>query len=570
MKAKPVTLPPVRPSAGIQRNYQAKIDRLIREMQADIRRVLLPDYDAADFAQDETPVATVTQALRTLSRKWLANFDLLSREMAIHFVQAIGQRSDFQLRNALRRGGMSVRFQLTPSQANIIEATVEENVSLIKSIAQQHLTEVEGLVMRSVVKGRDIGQLAKGLRQRYDITRRRAAFISRDQNAKATGALQANRQAELGLMALWLHSAGGKHPRPTHVANSGNEYDPAKGWYDPAVGEWILPGQLINCFPGNTCVGLESGVIALWRTPFDGPMVNIKIGADLIESTPNHPILTARGWLRADEIDRGDYVVCMAKQSRDVVHDGEHNRVTTFEELFEAGAREFGYVRRAGVGFDFHGQIPNSYVDEIIVINDGLGRDVEASVSKDLGQFIFPDAKTLGDSALFRGINEIAHAHLAGGSDILATQFRSVSLGSHNASIAARAHHSLPHEHVSDISGRMARTAQVGGNRGGSHAGLVERNDLIGMGAPVEEGMGLDAHRLELLAQLIGIAPNRSGSVFQLGTRFYELRRVEDKGVRDFSGHIYTMQSLSGHYSVGNAYAQAKNCRCVSRTIVFP
>lgn len=242
-----IVLSAIRPSIGIQHDYQARIDRLIREMQADIRRVLLPDYDAAAFAQDQTPVGTVTQALRGLQRRWQDRFDLLSHEMAAHFVTAVVQRSDFQLRNALRRAGMSVRFRMTPSQQNILEATVQENVSLIKSIAPEHLTEVEGLVMRSVTRGRDLGQLAKGLRMRYDITRRRAATISRDQNNKATGILQANRQAELGLKASWLHSAGGKHPRPTHLANNGEEYDPAKGWYDPAVGEWILPGQLINC-----------------------------------------------------------------------------------------------------------------------------------------------------------------------------------------------------------------------------------------------------------------------------------------------------------------------------------
>ena len=242
-----IVLPAVRPSIGIQRNYQARIDRLIREMQADIRAALLPDYKRGDFAQDDSPVQSLIATLRALGRRWTERFDMLAPELAAHFTQAVVDRSDTQLRNALRRGGISVRFQITPTQANILDATIHENVSLIKSIPAEHLAGVEQLVMRSVTAGRDMATLAKGLQERYGVTRRRAAFIARDQNNKATGALQANRQAELGLRAEWRHSHGGKTPRKSHLANNGNDYDPKVGWYDPEAKAHILPGQLPNC-----------------------------------------------------------------------------------------------------------------------------------------------------------------------------------------------------------------------------------------------------------------------------------------------------------------------------------
>ena len=242
-----ITLPPVRPSAGVARNYQARIDRLIRDMHADIRRVVLEDYDAPAFAKDASPVETIVEAMRALRRKWLGQFETLAPALSKYFATAMAERSDTQLHNLLRRGGISVKFQTTQSQRNILDATIHENVSLIRSIPEQYLTGVEGLVMRSVMAGRDLASLTKGLQEQYGVTRRRAAFIARDQNNKATGALQANRQAELGLRAEWLHSTGDKHPRPTHKANSGKDYDPAKGWFDPAEGRHILPGELINC-----------------------------------------------------------------------------------------------------------------------------------------------------------------------------------------------------------------------------------------------------------------------------------------------------------------------------------
>ena len=87
----------------------------------------------------------------------------------------------------------------------------------------------------------------KDLTQGLGVTKRRAAFIALDQNNKATATFHRVRQIELGLKATWLHSAGGKVPRPSHKANTGKEYDPAKGWFDPDEKVWCWPGILPRC-----------------------------------------------------------------------------------------------------------------------------------------------------------------------------------------------------------------------------------------------------------------------------------------------------------------------------------
>jgi uncharacterized protein with gpF-like domain len=150
----------------------------------------------------------------------------------------------------LRDAGYSVKFKMTREMRDVMDATINEQVSLIRSIPQQYLTQVEGMVMRSVQTGRDLGTLTKDLQQQFGVTRRRAAFIARDQNNKATASMTRVRQVKLGITeAIWVHSGGGKHPRPTHL-KAGREktkYDVTKGWFDPAVGKWIFPGELPNC-----------------------------------------------------------------------------------------------------------------------------------------------------------------------------------------------------------------------------------------------------------------------------------------------------------------------------------
>jgi SPP1 gp7 family putative phage head morphogenesis protein len=141
---------------------------------------------------------------------------------------------------------VTVEFKMSPAMNDVFQATVTENVSLIKSIPSQYFTDVEGLVMRSVQRGGDLSGITDELEKRYGITRRRAAFIARDQNNKANATFTRVRQQELGVTeAIWLHSAGGKEPRPSHVAFSGKTYNIREGAL--IDGKRIWPGELPNC-----------------------------------------------------------------------------------------------------------------------------------------------------------------------------------------------------------------------------------------------------------------------------------------------------------------------------------
>ena len=90
--------------------------------------------------------------------------------------------------------------------------------------------------------------LSKDLREHYGVTQRRAAFIALDQMNKASSAMAAARQQELGIKeAIWRHSYAGREPRPSHQANDGKRFDLKTGWFDPHEKKWILPGELPRC-----------------------------------------------------------------------------------------------------------------------------------------------------------------------------------------------------------------------------------------------------------------------------------------------------------------------------------
>jgi uncharacterized protein with gpF-like domain len=248
---KPKLLAAVHPRADIEAEYHRRLNALIEEMHASLLYWLKAAYRAQGLAQDG-PAESINRVMLRLAKRWMRRFDDAAPDIARYFATEARDRTDDAMRKALKKAGFTVRFQITPAVRNVFEASLAENVGLIRSIAQEHLADVQGAVMRSVVRGGDLATLADDLAKRYDITRNRAAFIARDQNAKATAVITAARQVEIGVKECrWVHSSGGRHPRASHVKAGRDRltYNPAKG--AKIDGEWIFPGQLPNC----RCIG---------------------------------------------------------------------------------------------------------------------------------------------------------------------------------------------------------------------------------------------------------------------------------------------------------------------------
>ena len=244
---------PIHPNAGNAAVYRKRLEALIDERHRSLVYWLCARWRANPpvLAADESPAMGLRRTMAILGRRWRSRFDEAAPQLAEHFAKRAAERATGKLGEILDQAGMTVEFRTTAAVRDALSATVGENVGLIRSIASEHLGAVEGLVMRSISEGRDLGTLAKQLEERYQLTKKRAALIARDQNSKGTAVITRVRQQEVGItQAKWLHSGGGRHPRPEHVAfaagrNGGPFYDPEKGAY--LEGKWVWPGTEINC-----------------------------------------------------------------------------------------------------------------------------------------------------------------------------------------------------------------------------------------------------------------------------------------------------------------------------------
>lgn len=233
-----VKLKEIKPNVGNDRAYLKELRTVLRRIKEDINNAKSDD------------VTQFGNRIDYLLEQWSKRLDRLGYTISKRFINRNRSTFDKRFMQELKKAGFTVNFQLSPQIEDILEASVKENVGLIKSIGVDYLERVQQQVWSGVASGYDLGQIAKDLSKAYGISDRRAKNIARDQGAKAHAVIERERRKEAGItQAVWLHSHAGKVPRPSHVKANGKVFDIEKGLYLDGV--WVLPGQAINCRCGS-------------------------------------------------------------------------------------------------------------------------------------------------------------------------------------------------------------------------------------------------------------------------------------------------------------------------------
>jgi hypothetical protein len=302
--------------------------------------------------------------------------------------------------------------------------------------------------------------------------------------------------------------------------------------------------------------------------PFKGHVVDISTSVGTVSATPNHPILTSRGWVAAGEINEGDDLIQAIDDAMIVGEPNEKRYLPSFDELFCAtsGAAEV----RSKFEFNFHGDIPDADVNAVsfdhLLSNDGVaeafqsGRDFAlaladggiGNIGARRGRHV-PESglSSLGNNVPSLFVGQSTHADKVGGALV--------------AQRAASRHHASTDCEPSD--------AVSFGERELAFTGSVRRRDLgVGQIAAIVRravnALDFDPAGPELLAEIVGVHADRSRSVFEHGARRYKRLSVINKRFRDFLDHVYTIESLSGWYGVTPAGIIVKNCRCYPEPVI--
>lgn len=248
---------PLNFSASNAGRYSVQLERLVQIMAREVERALKQFFETQHaqefFAQDASTASQARILMNALIKKFNDMFAVNAKLEAERMAARGAKSSSTAVHSSIQElsGGLSLstRSLTEGDTADILTATIAENVGLIKSISQQYLDGVQGAVMRSITTGNGLQDLVPFLAQHKGVTLRRARMISHDQTRKLFNNLNREKLQNLGMKKFeWLHTSGSREPRELHISYSGKIFsfdDPPI--IDKNTGERGIPGQAINC-----------------------------------------------------------------------------------------------------------------------------------------------------------------------------------------------------------------------------------------------------------------------------------------------------------------------------------
>jgi hypothetical protein len=420
--------------------------------------------------------------------------------------------------------------------------------------------------------------------QAFDRTFKQIKIIRREKNLpgiiQETGFIKdENKLSQLGHFIQALNAETGEGFQGEHTAPILMIFEEAVGvkpyMWEAAEGMMTHP----ECFPAGTMVA-AAGIKASTTRWYSGEVVEIRTRDGREASvTPNHPILTAKGWVAAGLLDEGDDLICCSDPERmaaTVAGPDDYQVPTRIEDVAgsRGGSRGVSTISVPTAPEDFHG--------------DGVGSEVHVvRADSHLWDSLDPtirEPSPEGDFIL-RTNRRISLPRLGGFDEVfdrlgLAVD-RSVGGFHMEATLLARHPRHANSVRIANIAGldpALAKDTKHGrggdvmplGDDGRRSPGSVVCNQGGEIGrnpsTSIPDGLGhtpsLDPSPSEAVLDRVGRDPVLQA---QFDSRFPGLV-VKDKVVEirrvPFCGHVYNLQTRDGWYLANGLFAH--NCRILS------
>jgi SPP1 gp7 family putative phage head morphogenesis protein len=178
---------------------------------------------------------------------------------------------------------------------------------------------------------------------------------------------------------------------------------------DPLL-DTFTPPLHFRCLAAGVLVGTDGPVLAKSAREYRGEMITIRTrGGKELAGTPNHPVLTDRGWVALGLLNEGDGVVCRAfGQDALGVQVDDQNVPALIEDVAVAPLSASGVLSVVvpSAAEDFHGDGAGSEVS--IVSADGLlWRRLHAARAKHLLELLLVGAAQPRPGVAFSGLGDL-------------------------------------------------------------------------------------------------------------------------------------------------------------------
>jgi len=360
--------------------------------------------------------------------------------------------------------------------------------------------------------------------------------------------------------------------RPAHAAMNGFTAaidDPIwNSWTPPCGYRSGMPWQRVS---GHAYVGLKA-----W---YSGPIVEIvgETGAR-IAVTAQHPILTSRGWVHSQDLRKGDQLVRYADpvgNDATSAHLHEDDPPPTLEEVFNAlGTRARGTVPRSTLNLHGDEQFMQGEVDIVATDRKLLDR-VIAFEAERIGKFDFASADKgqvllSGLRALFvvarNQLRRIART-LVGDVARLgwAPAINDHPIAFEKVGQALAVDMQFGFERPERLTGAIGITDRIWNLLSPSRF-LASHIRLGNQGEDFRFGPLGNTAFADIFVGGFEVNPNALADLLQAHPGAIEFENVVDLVTRNWSGHVYDLETASGNImaygGTGRHHYCISNCRC--------
>jgi SPP1 gp7 family putative phage head morphogenesis protein len=442
-------------------------------------------------------------------------------------------------------------------------ASLEQIKAVLDSLAQA-LGDGQSFKEWQAAASGDLGGLSSG--------RQELVFRNAVQTGYSIGRTTQQRENKARRPFYMWDAINDTRTRPEHAAMDGYiaPIDDAiwTRWSPPAGHNSLLPWQRVS---GNVFVGLKAR--------YSGPIVEVvgKSGARL-SVTAQHPVLTGRGWVLAQDIKVGDQLVGYSGPvgSGAVPADlDEHDTPPTIEEVFDALAlRARGTMPRSAL--NLYGDV--KFLDgdvEVVAANRELMNRIDAVRPQGVDHFLFALADKVAGLAeracapfvvawreLCRGAGALGGLQPAGcgtphghGDTALLQVLRQ--------SLAIYAESALQVAQSRAVAVEVANHVRDGrAEAGGSAPHVVARDQRFGF----RFGPLGNTAFADVFVGGLEVNPDALADILDAHPGAVEFEDVVDVWARNWTGHVYDLETASGNIlaygNTGRRHYVVSNCRC--------
>lgn len=517
---------PMHPDS-VARDYKRELKKYLTALKGVTLAVITPRIkELLDKAAEKRPTADSRQDgysddIKRMMREAKVSF---SEDFTPEEIKSIAQRmakkgNDFNLNDMNRVFkkvvGIDV-FATEPWLKQEMAAFVKENVGLIKSISGQYFDQVENIVQRGVRSGYLTSEVKEEIQKRFSVTESRAELIARDQIAKFNGDLTRLRQQNVGVNKYTWSTSMDERVRDSHAEKEGNVYS----WDNPPA-DTGNPGEDFQCVPEFALTSLYAPAKKAFRRWHNGELTQVISEApETLRVTPNHPVLTLRGWVPAKLLKVGDYLIEAAGQAFNPSINHPQGRHSSAHEIFRSFRKNGLLHWVSGRASWFHGDSTDEQI-EVINLKRELFFDSVAERSKMLDQQALSDPAKSAFADGYFSFGRVAFEGSPAGMVSGLSQSHSLRL----ASLL----HPKKHRFRAATDGRLAFNQNA-----------TDRS-------PAQIELFSDS----LLAHAVQIKPDD-----------FCLRKVKKVLRTPWSGWVHNFETVTGWYASVNLVIH--NCRCVA------